>query len=381
MAKSSINIKAVSATSEIHNKREMELDYAYPDLNIHNESWQADTIAEREKEIKAHCKEVSGRKLQKNATPIREGVVNLNDNHTMEDLKQLAKDIKENHKIDCFQIHIHRDEGVFLDREGKTIATRRDFKWKVEKDGETKKVDTVEQVKELRPDAEWKCNNHAHMIFDWQDKETGKTLKLGKASISQLQTTVSQSLKMERGELKVNSNRERLEPIEYKREKELERIKELQPQIERLEQKKNTATERNREAREAYADAQREGERLKSQYREGKEEIRLRATKLLQIGWKEPETVREFSEEEISRTVSHLNEQIPKLEANIKHYESEGRRFGEGILAIKNSNQSRELETLKYRIRILREQEEKEERRKEYLRQASEKIRQGKKPW
>ena len=381
MAKSSINIKAVSATSEIHNKREMELDYAYPDLNIHNESWQADTIAEREKEIKAHCKEVSGRKLQKNATPIREGVVNLNDNHTMEDLKQLAKDIKENHKIDCFQIHIHRDEGVFLDREGKTIATRRDFKWKVEKDGETKKVDTVEQVKELRPDAEWKCNNHAHMIFDWQDKETGKTLKLGKASISQLQTTVSQSLKMERGELKVNSNRERLEPIEYKREKELERIKELQPQIERLEQKKNTATERNREAREAYADAQREGERLKSQYREGKEEIRLRATKLLQIGWKEPETVREFSEEEISRTVSHLNEQIPKLEANIKHYAKHSGNFAKGIQSIKNSDQSRELETLKYRIGILREQEEKEERRKEYLRQASEKIRQGKKPW
>ena len=341
MAKASINIKAVSATSELHNKREVKLDYNYPELEVNNESWQADTIAEREKEIKAYCKEVSGRKLQKNATPIREGVVNLNSNHTMEDLKQLAKDLKEKHKIDCFQIHIHRDEGKSKNE----------------------------------------INYHAHMVFDWQDKETGKTLKLGKAAISQLQDTVSESLKMERGVLKVNSNRQRLEPVEYKRQQEEIKVKELQQQVEQLEQKKNTATERNREAREAYADAQGEGERLKNQYREGKEEIRLRATKLLQNGWKDPETVRDFSEEEISRTLSHLNEQIPKLEANIKHYESEGRRFGEGILAIKNSNQSRELETLKYRIRILREQEEKEERRKEYLRQASEKIRQGKKPW
>jgi hypothetical protein len=254
MATASINIKSVSGTSEMHNVREMELSYTIPELIEENESWSLSTIDEREKEIKAYCKEVSGRKLQKNATPIREGVVNLDENHSMKDLKELAQAIKENHKIDCFQIHIHKDEGVFKDEKGKTIAVRDKHKWRVEKDAKDYFVDTIKEVKELRPDAKMKLNRHAHMVFDWQDKETGKTLKLGRASISQLQDTVAESLKMERGELKVNSNRKRMEPIELKREKELERVqqlqeqsKELQSTVERFEQKKNRASGRNLE--------------------------------------------------------------------------------------------------------------------------------------
>lgn len=198
MAKASINIKPVSATSEAHNRREVKLDYNFPELEQHNESWEVSSISNREKEIEKYCKKVSGRKLQKNSTPIREGVVNLNVNHTMDDLKKLADIIRERHKIDCFQIHIHRDEG--------------------------------KSEKEL--------NYHAHMVFDWQDKETGKTLKLGRADISQLQDTVSEVLQMERGELKVNSNRKHLEPIEYKRQQEEIRLNELRLQVNQLEQQK-----------------------------------------------------------------------------------------------------------------------------------------------
>ena len=221
MAKASINIKAASATSEVHNKREVKLDYNFPELEANNESWppeeEMQSIADREKEIKAYCKKTSGRKLQKNATPIREGVVNLNENHTIDDLKQLAKDLKEKHKIDCFQIHIHRDEGKSKNE----------------------------------------SNYHAKMVFDWQDKETGKTLKLGRAAISQIQDTVAESLKMERGELRVNSNRKHLEPIEFKRQQEELRLKELQLEYEKLEQKKNTVRERNRQLADHIQEAER----------------------------------------------------------------------------------------------------------------------------
>ena len=408
MAKASINIKAVTATSEIHNKREMELDYAYPELNIHNESWEADRIAEREKEIQAYCKATSGRKLQKNATPIREGVVNLNDNHTMEDLKKLAQDIKEKHKIDCFQIHIHRDEGVFLDKEGKTIATRKDFKWKVDKDGKTQKVDTVEQVKELRPDAQWKCNNHAHMVFDWQDKETGKTLKLGKAAISQLQDTVSESLQMERGELKVNSNRKRLEPIEYKREKELERfenlkskVQELQPQIERLEQKKNRATQRNAECAAEYSQASERHRELENAItgteqaiRDAEEEIRGLEEEARQLegaeqGQKEASRAREreiavqgiqMDKEALYEASNELSGAIELQQGAITDHEQEIEQLERQIQQIEQSNQYQRAGILARRIEVLREQEEREERKQDYLAEAREKLRQGKNP-
>jgi chromosome segregation ATPase len=362
MAKASINIKAASATSELHNKREIELDYNYPDLEVNNESWELTTIEEREKEIKAHCKVTSGRKLQKNATPIREGVVNLKANHTMDDLKELAKEIKEKHKIDCFQIHIHRDEG----------KSREDL------------------------------NYHAHMVFDWQDKETGKTLKLGKASISQLQDTVAESLKMERGELRVNSNRKRLEPIEYKRQQEELRLKELQPQIEQLEQKKNRATERNaqcadehRQASERHRDLENTITGTERAIRDAEEEIRrleeeARELEGAEQGQKEASRAREreiavkgiqMDKEALYEASNELSGAIELQQQIIEDYERETRQQEREITQLEESNEYHRASILIQRIKILRDQEKREERKQEYLREAGAKMEQGKKPW
>ena len=151
-----------------------------------------------QKKIESYCKATSKRKLQKNATPIREAVVLIKPDHTMEDLVDLADKIKDEFGIECFQIHIHRDEGKSRDD----------------------------------------LNLHAHMVFRWQDMETGKTMRVNKLGMSQLQTLVANALGMERGKLKENSNRERLEPTEYKRQQEELRQKELQEQNDILEQKK-----------------------------------------------------------------------------------------------------------------------------------------------
>ena len=196
-----------------HNERLVELDYNYPDLIKNNESWIAQDIDDREKEIRSRCKQITGRKMQKNAEPIREAVVNLEARHTLEDLKRLAANLKASHGIECFQIHIHRDEGK----------------------------------------SRSELNYHAHMLFDWQDKETGKTMKLNRADLSKIQTLVASTLDMDRGELKENSNRERLEAVEYKRQQEEQRLQELQAQVEALEQKKNRAAEANRKARAGHS--------------------------------------------------------------------------------------------------------------------------------
>lgn len=197
MAKSSIHFRPVTGNSEAHNERQVELDYNYPDLTRNNESWKVQSITDRDKHIRRLCKQISGRKMQKNAEPVREAVVNLEARHTMADLQRLASELKEAKGIACFQIHIHRDEG----------KSRQDL------------------------------NYHAHMLFDWQDPSTGKTRKLNRTDLSQIQDIVSKSLGLERGELRVNSNRERLEAIEYKRQQEEKRLQELQVQCD-LEQKK-----------------------------------------------------------------------------------------------------------------------------------------------
>lgn len=222
-SKASINFKVALPNSTVHNERTVPLDYNFPDLVAHNEAWKTDEIETRKKAIESYCRKVSGRKLQKNAEPIREAVVNLNARHTMADLQQLAKTLQEKKAISCFQIYIHRDEGK-----------------------------SREEI-----------NHHAHMVFDWQDKKTGKTIKLNRQDLSEIQTIVSESLQMQRGELKVNSNRERLEPIEYKRQQEEIRLQKLQTETRELEQKKNKAAERNRSARATYDQAKRAYEETK----------------------------------------------------------------------------------------------------------------------
>ena len=230
MSISSINFKPIKENSQTHNERVSDLDYVYSDLTKNNESWKAEEVGERLKKIQSYCKEVTGRKMQKNTEPIREAVVNLEPHHDMKDLKRLASVLKASHGIECFQIHIHRDEG----------KSRREL------------------------------NYHAHMVFDWverdpnaiviqqrkiknapcagmfenvQVKGQGKTKKLNKADLSQIQTLVAKTLGMERGELKENSNRQRLEPIEYKRKQEEKRVAELQSKVKDLEQKEKRVAE------------------------------------------------------------------------------------------------------------------------------------------
>ena len=80
--KTSINFKAAKSDSEIHNFRKKSFDYIRKDLTPKNEYWMEQKIADRLLKIEAYCKEKSGRKLQKNAMPVREAVVVIKENTT-----------------------------------------------------------------------------------------------------------------------------------------------------------------------------------------------------------------------------------------------------------------------------------------------------------
>lgn len=189
--KTSINFKAAKSDSEVHNFRKKSFDYIRKDLTPKNEYWMEQKIADRLQKIEDYCKEKSGRKLQKNAMPIREAVVVIKEDTTMLELHNLSKRLEEELKIRIFQIAVHKDEGHY--------------------DKDTN---------------EWKPNFHAHLVADWQDLETGKTLKHQSFHYSRMQDITAECLEMERGIS--NTGIQRLEAVEFKIRKKEEELKTLE---------------------------------------------------------------------------------------------------------------------------------------------------------
>jgi hypothetical protein len=204
----SIHFNAIRPNSESHNQRQTDMPHIHVDKIKDNEQWIGSSVQDMMKEIRRYCKEKSGRAMYKTAEPIREAVLNLAPHHTLEDVKNVAEGLKEVFGIECFQIYIHRDEG--LDRDGKI-----------------------------------KLNHHAHLVCRWQDMETGKTFKFMPSDLSQMQDYVASALNMERGNLRENTNRERLEAVEYKRQQEELRLQELRLETEMLEKKKHSLSASN----------------------------------------------------------------------------------------------------------------------------------------
>lgn len=190
MAKTSINIQPVKGGSEEHNQRSKELDYVRPELSNKNESWISESISDRLEFIKQNTKEKTGRAMQKKATPIREGVVVISEKTTLQDLHLFAQKAEEKFGIKAFQIYTHKDEGHFIDEQSK----------------------------------EWKPNLHAHILFDWTNHETGKSIKLNRQDMAQLQTLLAESLGMERG---ISSDKVHLKAQQFKNEAEIKQLESI----------------------------------------------------------------------------------------------------------------------------------------------------------
>ena len=197
MAKqTSVNVQPVKGGSEEHNKREKQLDYVRKDLSHLNQYWESDTQANRLVNIKALYQSKTGQKMQAKATPIREGVVVIQQSTTMEDLHRLADAYRDRLGIEVFQIAIHRDEGY-------------------------------------QHSKEWKPNLHAHLVFDWTDHNTGKSVKLNRQKMAEMQTITAEVLGMERGK---SSEKKHLTAQQYKAAAETERAEKEAKRAEQLEE-------------------------------------------------------------------------------------------------------------------------------------------------
>lgn len=246
MAKSSIHIKGVKPNSEIHNKRLKEYNYVRKDLTPLNESWESESISDARKRINRTYREVTGKKIQKNAVTLKEGVVNLNPYNTMEDLQALKEKLYEKFKIKTIQIHIHRDEGH---AKSKT----------------------------------WNQNLHAHMVFDWTNEE-GKTLKLNMYDMVEIQDIVAETLRMKRGQ---KSDVKHLNAVAYKVQQAEKELEELQK---KADNKENLINILNSDVQKGKASLQ--------WYKEENEKMAAKNAKLKQEAEELKKTIEKLKQEE-----------------------------------------------------------------------------------
>ena len=241
MAKSCARFQPVKPGSEEHNRRLKKLDYVREELTKNNQSWAAQSVHDRYEQIKQLVKEKTGRSIQSKATPIREAVVLVKRETTLQDLHRLRTAYKEHFGIDVFQIDVHKDEGHF-NKKGK-----------------------------------WIGNYHAHLTADFTNHETGKSLKLTRQQMSELQTVTAEVLGMERG---IPSNRKALTALQFKIQAERKNLEELRKEVASMDVSKAFKQRLlgflGMSTKDDMIDAQSEEiERLKEQLKKLKEQFKL----------------------------------------------------------------------------------------------------------
>jgi hypothetical protein len=190
MRKSSIHIQTGRIGFLKHNSREKPTKNSiFPENGIQVDRHFEDAVKLYRQEIKkrkAIYEKTIGRKLPKTTKLHLSAIVNLNEKHTIEDVKKIAYLLEKTLGTKVFQIAVHKDEGYVDEETGKKHI-----------------------------------NYHAHIEFLGLDEE-GRSVrrKLTKKYLSNLQTLVAKILNMPRGRNYIAEKAKRpirLDTYEYKR--------------------------------------------------------------------------------------------------------------------------------------------------------------------
>ena len=245
--KASVHVKPCNiAQSERHNRRDVEyiksLDpkklYVRLDLSKYNGSYVAPemkgvTLQQHLESIRVMVKQKTGRSMQekdveytdkngkvrvrKGCSPIRECVVVINEDTRIKALLRFTRMVETRWGIKALQVHLHRDEGHY------------------EIPGD---------------DSTWKPNYHAHIIWDWMDHTTGKSIKLDADDMSAMQDMVAEALDMERGVKKSETGLDHLERNDFILQKQEKEKKRLEEERRKAQSEKDKAEKKAQEAKE-----------------------------------------------------------------------------------------------------------------------------------
>ena len=256
-----------TAQSERHNRRDAEYIkslnpkklYVRLDLTKHNTSYVAPemegvTLDQYLESIRVMVKQKTGRAMQEKdvqytdkngkvrtrngASPIRECVVVTEKGTKLKDLLRFTKEVEKKWGIKALQVHLHRDEGHYEDPADENT---------------------------------WVPNYHAHIIWDWMDHSTGKSIKLNADDMSTMQDMIAEALDLERGQKKSETGLDHLERNDFilqKQEKEKKRLEEekrkAQSEKAKAENKANEAKEEAKKAKEEKDEAEKKAQEAKT---------------------------------------------------------------------------------------------------------------------
>ena len=266
--KASVHVKPCNtAQSERHNRRDAEYIkslnpkklYVRLDLTKHNASYVAPemegvTLDQYLESIRVMVKQKTGRAMQEKdvqytdkngkvrtrngASPIRECVVVIEKDTKLKDLLRFTKEVEKKWGIKALQVHLHRDEGHYENPSDENT---------------------------------WVPNYHAHIIWDWMDWKTGKSIKLNADDMSTMQDMVAEALDMERGQKKSETGLDHLERNDFilqKQEKEKKRLEEekrkARSEKAKAENKANEAKEEAKKAVEEKDEAEKKAQEAKT---------------------------------------------------------------------------------------------------------------------
>ena len=203
--------KDLAHLNEVYVATDMEgvsLQQHYDDIRIMVK--QKTGRAMQEKDVEFTDKK-GKKRVRQGCSPIREGVVNIKPDTTMEDLLRYVERVHERWGIRAMQIHIHKDEGHYED---------------------------------TNDPASWEPNFHAHIIWDWMDHDTGKSFKLNAEDMSAIQDFVAETLDMQRGQKKSETGIDHLERNDFIIRKQESKKKQLQEEAKKaVAEKEEAATE------------------------------------------------------------------------------------------------------------------------------------------
>ena len=354
--KSSIHIKPCNTkSSEAHNRRTAEYMrnigtskiYIVPELSADNEQWINPNFGNPDLQthydnIKRMVKEKTGRAMQEKererkgkngkiikvagCSPIREGVLLIKPDTTLADVKKFGEECQRRWGITPLQIYLHKDEGHWLSGQPSP------------EDRESFKVG----------DRWFKPNYHAHIVFDWMNHDTGKSIKLNDDDMTTMQNLASDILSMERGQSKAVTGKKHLERNDFIIEKQKEEMKRLdatrqyrEHQLEKANQKMHEAEIITNTLNEMAIQKERQNEELDRAISEKRSKLnKEKGSELLNaaVGWATGRSKALKGEiEDLRHEISTHEEIIGQLQGTIRTMQNSHHRE---LMKLKSEHQS-----------------------------------------
>ena len=312
------------------NKQWINPDFGNPNLQIHYDN------------IKRMVKEKTGRAMQEKererkgkngkivkvagCSPIREGVLLIRPDTTLADVREFGNECQRRWGITPLQIYLHKDEGHWLSGQPSP------------EDRESFKVG----------DRWFKPNYHAHIVFDWMNHDTGKSIKLNDDDMTTMQNLASDILSMERGQSKAVTGKKHLERNDFIIEKQKEEMKRLdatrqyrEHQLEKANQKMHEAEIITNTLNEIAIQKERQNEELDRAISEKRSRLnKEKGSELLNaaVGWATGRSKALKGEiEDLRHEISTHEETIGQLQGTIRTMQNSHHRE---LMKLKTEHQS-----------------------------------------